>query len=114
MYELEILSYIRFANPRLVMSLGATGRLCKEFSRIVFFHSIAALCTKRRIPFQIVFMSASETNESGTQTSIDYLQSTFSCVWCFGVIRQWLELDFVVASEGVRYNKCFKIHFCYI
>ena len=59
-----------------------------SFHELYFFLQYCSfICTKRRIPFQIVFMSASETNELGTRASIDYLQSTFSCVWCFGVIR---------------------------
>ena len=57
------------------------------FHELHFSQYCRFIYTKRRIPFYLEFKSASETNEWGTQTSIDYLQYTFSCVWCFGVIR---------------------------
>ena len=58
-----------------------------SFHVLYFSQYCSFAYTKRRIQFQNVYISASETNESGTQKSIAYLRYTFSGVRCVGVIR---------------------------
>ena len=73
--------------PNMIYGIRKNVNSQVSFHEFYFSQYCRFIYTKRGIPFYLVFMSASETNESGTQTSIEYLRSDFSCVWCFGIIR---------------------------
>ena len=66
--------------PNMIYGIRQNVNRQVSFHELYFFTVLQLYIYKMENTIPLVFMSAFETNESSTQTSIDYLRSTFSCV----------------------------------
>ena len=67
-------------HPNMIYGIRQNVNSQVSFHELYFYTVLQLYINKKENTIPLVFMSASETHDSGPQTSSDYLRSTFSYV----------------------------------